>query len=80
MDAPAPPPEKTQLEQMIEFTEAMCACKNKACAKAEQKKLDDWAARMAEQESKTSEPTDEEMKKLAAIGKRYGKCMAKATK
>ncbi len=66
------------LSKMTELKDKMCACKTPACATAVTEEQTKWAQSMAKTEPQKL--SEEETKKLAAVGQAFAKCLAEATK
>jgi hypothetical protein len=63
------------LAKFNEFTDAMCKCTNKDCVQGVSDQMATWGTEMAKQPD--PKPTDEQAKKLEAIGQRLGECIQK---
>lgn len=64
------------LAKMSQFANAMCHCKDKACADAIQEQMTKWATDAAENESWTKQKPDEAtVKKMTYLGQRYATCL-----
>jgi hypothetical protein len=59
--------------KMEGFKNEMCACKDKACAEAVNKKMTDWANAQPKKEGDKAKSDP----KAEAVGKAYGECMTK---
>jgi hypothetical protein len=67
------------MEKMRTFMDAMCACKDKACADKVQDELNVWSEESARNAgSHIRKPTDDEVNRMSEVGTRYGECMAHA--
>jgi hypothetical protein len=58
------------LDSLTKLKDEACACKDKACAQAVNKKMDDTLTKM-------KEPSADQVKKLESVMEEAGKCLAK---
>jgi hypothetical protein len=82
---PAPPPVDAAppvsaaadaiLAKFNEFTDAMCKCTTKECVQGVSDQMSAWGAEMAKQPD--PKPTEDQGKKLEAMGERLGSCIQK---
>jgi hypothetical protein len=83
--APAPPPvdaappasaaAEAILAKFNEFTDSMCKCTTKECVKDVSDQMAKWGAEQEKQPD--PKPTDEQGKRLEAMGQRLGECIQK---
>jgi hypothetical protein len=68
------------MAKMSEMTDKMCACKDKACSDKVQEDMAKWTAEQAKNATgdKAAKVSDDDMKKMAEVSKKYGDCMMKA--
>jgi hypothetical protein len=65
--------------QFTGFETAMCKCTNKQCADSVMDGVNKWATTIAkEQPQKSSQPTEEQMKRMSTVAEQFGQCMTKA--
>ncbi len=64
---------------MHERLDAMCGCKDRACADKVQEATDAWLMRKAKEAGDSgSKPNETQMKRMQELGTRYGECKARA--
>ena len=68
----------TVLAKMIEFKDALCACKDTPCAQHVSEDMTKWASDQAGKADTGPKPTDDELKQMNAIGQKMGECMSTA--
>ncbi len=61
--------------KMTEFTDRMCACKDKACAEALSDEMSRWGTEIAKQPHMDEKVSDADAKRMADITDRFSKCM-----
>ncbi len=61
--------------KMTEFTDRMCACKDKACAEALSEEMNRWGTEVAKQPHMDEKVSDADAKRMADITDRFSKCM-----
>lgn len=65
--------------QFVGFETAMCKCTDKQCADAVMDGVNKWATTLAkEQPERSSQPTEEQMKRMSTVAEHFGQCMTKA--
>lgn len=65
--------------QFIGFETAMCKCTEKTCADAVMDGMNKWATSIAkEMPQHSSQPTEEQMKRMTTVAEHFGQCMTKA--
>ena len=65
------------VEIMEDFTDQMCACKDKACAEQVQDEMTKWGTKMAKSARREDRPDPEVVKRTTEIMGRYVDCMTK---
>lgn len=67
------------MAKMTQLRDAMCLCKDKACADKVQDDLNRWSAENAKNaDDRPERPDEATMKKMQEVGTRYGECMTQA--
>ena len=78
--APACKKKSSKLEglhaRFAEFTDRICSCKDKACADKVHDDMTAWSKDVSAQ-VKRENPSEAEMKRLEAVGRRYAECTSK---
>jgi len=59
-----------------EFTDRLCACKDKACGESVQEEMTRWSAEMAKRGA-GSRPDEAMVRKMTEVGQRYGACITR---
>jgi hypothetical protein len=62
---------------MVDFTEKMCGCKDRACANAVDAEYKAWIEQLAARADKTDRPSEEDARRFAGAVKRYAECATK---
>jgi hypothetical protein len=79
--APAPPPQTdTQrvMAKFVEFTNAMCACKDSACAQRVSDDMTAWSQELAKNTKEPPKLTEEEQAEFVKVATHMGECMQAA--
>jgi hypothetical protein len=63
------------IAKMQEFTDKMCACKDKACVEAVGKEMEEWGK--TQDKGAEGNLSDDQKKKAEEIAKKMGECMTK---
>jgi hypothetical protein len=82
-DAAAPAADAWFTEAMVKmsgFADAMCACKDVACAKKVSDDMTEWGQVMEKQHPDPPKLTEEQTKNASDVGQRMGECMQKLGK
>jgi hypothetical protein len=75
---PTDPGTREALAKMDEFTIAMCACTDAACAQRVSDDMTRWSQEMARTQRRPPKMTAADTERAAAIGEKMGRCMQNA--
>ena len=65
--------------ELVGFETAMCKCTEKTCADAVMDGMNKWAMAIAKETPQhSSQPTEEQMKRMTTVAEHFGQCMTKA--
>ncbi|MEO8843962.1 MAG: hypothetical protein ABI591_27840 [Kofleriaceae bacterium] len=80
-DAPAPVATASWFDdamvKMRGFSDAMCACKDMACAQKVGTDMSTWSAQMEKDHPEQPKLTDDQTKTATELGQKLGECMGK---
>jgi len=62
---------------MSSYADAICACKDKTCAKKVSDDMTKWGDEVAKDHPEPPKMSDEQTKAASDIGQRFGECMQK---
>ena len=65
------------VDQMEQFTDELCACRDSICAQRVQERMSRWANDMAKENARTK-PDKATQERMTKVGERMGACMQKA--
>lgn len=64
------------IARFSEFTDRVCACKDRACTERVTEDMTKWSMDM-QRSHRDAKPTADEMKRMTDLGQRYGECVAR---